>query len=137
VGQSVLDGTIVMGPASGGSGTFPSSVDTMQLELNPSTKQFGAATGTVQRPLNSPSAYVTLSGVGTTDTVQRCDTVCIRTDSPIKVRLTFLDPDGGADIVSIIPVQGVLLLEPPTSGYVKLVEAKGSARIEYMAAGLQ
>ena len=137
MGQSIIDGTLTVGPSSGGAGTFPSSVDTMMLELNPSTKQFAAATGTMQRLLNSPAAYVTLGGVGTTDTVQQCNLLCFRCDAPILLRLTYHDPGGGADIVSILPVQGLTVTEPQSAGYIKLVEAKGSARIEYIAAGLQ
>ena len=136
MGQAELSGSIVFGPSAGGSGAFPSSTDTIQLETNPSPKQFNAATGTLSRQLNSPSAYLTLTGVGTTDTVQQCGLLYFRCDSGIKLRLTFTDPAGGADIVSEIPVAGTLVLEPPSNGPIKLLEAKGSARIEYGASGL-
>jgi hypothetical protein len=137
VGQAELTGTITFGPSSGGAGVFPSSSDTIQLESTPTPKQFGAATGTFQRTVMSPSAYTTLSGIGDTDTVHQCNFLYFRCNAPVKIRMTFTDPDGGADIVSILPVQGTIVFEPPSNGTMKLLEIKGSAQIEYGACGLQ
>jgi hypothetical protein len=136
MGQIELSGSITFGPSTGGSGAFPSSVDTIQLETTPSPKQYGVASGTLARLVNTGLSYVTLSGIGTTDCVTQCTTLYFRCDAPVKLRMTFLDPDGGADIVSIVPFQGCQLFEFPTNGYLKLLEIKGSARIEYCASGL-
>ncbi len=137
MGQVELSGSLTFGPSAGGAGVFPSSSDTMSLETTPSPKQFGAATGTLQRLVSSPGGYSTLSGIGASDTVQQCGFLYFRCNSPVKLRLTFVDPDGGSDIVSIVPVQGTIVFEPPTNGYLKLLEIKGSAQIEYSACGLQ
>jgi hypothetical protein len=136
MGQVSVSGSITLGPSSGGDGSFPASQDTVPLALSQPTKQAGAMTGCMSRQLNSPSSYVTLSGVGATDTVTRCDFLYIRSDAPIKVRVTQVDPAGGADIVSELNLQGPWTHEFPANGYVKLVEAKGSARIEFAFSGI-
>lgn len=135
--QVEISGTVTIGPANGGSGSFPSSSNTMQLDTTPSPKQSGAATGVLIRTLSSPSSYVTLDGIGPTSTVTKCDFLSFRSDGAVKLRLTQADPAGGADIVSIINVQGLEVHEFPTNGYLKTLEAQGSARIEYAASGLQ
>jgi hypothetical protein len=141
VGQVDFSGSLTLGPASGGSTTFPSSTDTIQLALSQNPKQASVMTGTQSKRLSSAVAYVTLSGVGGTltviDTVTRCDFLYIRSDSAIKVRLTMVDPAGGADIVSVLNLQGPIVIEFPTTGYCKLVEAMGVANIEYAASGIQ
>lgn len=135
MGQVELTGSLAFGP-SGGDCAFPSSQDTMSLATSPSPKPAQAMTGSMQRLLISPAAFVMLSGIGATDNVQRCDTLYFRADAPMKLRLTFADPAGGADIVSVINVQGSYFMETPPNGYIKTVEAQGSARIEYAASGL-
>jgi hypothetical protein len=134
VSQVDISGQLTVGPSGGGDGVFPSSTDTIQLATTPSPKQAQAATGALTRSLQSPSGYVTLDGVP--GTVQQCNTFFLRCDSPLKLRLTFADLAGGPDIVSEVQVQGMLLIEPPSNGYIKLIEAQGSARIEYVAAGI-
>jgi len=138
MGQIVITGSVVVGPASPVSdGAFPSSIDTVQLASTPNPKQSQVCSGTISRFLNvaSPS-WATLSGVGAADTVTRADTLYLRCNSPIKVRLTQADKDGGADIVSIVEVHGVLLQEFPQNGCLKLLEAQGSATLEYFVSGL-
>jgi len=136
VGQVQLNGTLTFGPSSSGGDVFPSSIDSLQLATTPNPKPMPVATGTMSRNLQSPNTYITLSGVGTNDTVQQADTFYLRCDAPIKLRLTIVDPAGGADIVAVIPHQGTMFKEFPTNGYLKLVEAMGSARMEYAVSGL-
>jgi|WetSurMetagenome_2_1015567.scaffolds.fasta_scaffold351829_2 hypothetical protein len=136
MGQVELSGSLTFGPANGGTGTFPSSQDTVQLELNPSPKTYGCASGTLSRQISSPSSYATLSGVGASDCVVQATTLYFRCDSQVLLRFTCADPAGGSNIVSIVPVQGTVVHEFPNNGYLKLLEVLGSARIEYAVSGL-
>jgi hypothetical protein len=99
VGQVDLSGSLVIGPTGGGDGAFPTSQDHVSLATTPSPKPSQVASGTISRTLNSPSAYVELSGVGTDDTVTRGDFLYFRADGPVMLRLTFNDPAGGEDLV--------------------------------------
>lgn len=138
MGQLVITGSLTVGPPSPVSdGAFPSSIDTVQLAATPNTKQSQVSSGTISRFLNTASpSWAALSGVGAADTVTRGDTLYFRCNSPIKLRLTQADKDGGADIVSIIQVFGLHLTEFPQNGYLKLLEAQGSSTIEYLVSGL-
>lgn len=135
MGQLVLDGALTAGPSSSADGTFPGTTFNEPLFATPNPKVFGACTGVLQRNFNSPGAFVTLSGVGAADTVQKGDTLYFKANAVIKLRITTVDPEGGADLVSTIPVYGSLLIEVPITGYLKLVEAKGVGTIVYMASG--
>jgi hypothetical protein len=135
MGQAELSGSLTLGPSGGGSGSFPTSQDVISLSLTPSPKQSAVMASGLQVNLNSPSAYVALSGIGTGGIVQQCTTLYIRSDTNVMLRLTFHDPNGGADIVSEVPLCGLKLDEYQQNGYLKLLEAKGAARLEYAAAG--
>jgi hypothetical protein len=135
MGQAELSGSLTLGPSGGGTGTFPTSQDVISLSLTPSPKQAAVMTSGLQVNLNSPSAYVTLPGIGAGGVVQQCVMLYLRSDTNVMLRLTFNDPAGGADIVSVVPLCGMKLEEYQQNGYLKLLEAKGAARLEYAAAG--
>lgn len=137
MGVLKIDGTVTAGPESSGGSAFPSSSDQMQLQSTPNPKPMQACTGTIARNFNSPNAFTTLTGVGASDTVTRGDTLAFRCNAPMKLQMTFADPDGGADIVSVIPVYGMNVMEFPSNGYLKLLQLKGSGPIEYLVSGLQ
>jgi hypothetical protein len=136
MGQAELSGSLTFGPSGGGSGAFPTSQDVIALSLSPSPKQASVMTSGLQVNLNSPSAYATLPGIGVGGVVQQCTTLYLRSDTNVMLRFTFNDPAGGADIVSVVPLCGSTLVEYQQNGYLKLLEAKGAARLEYAAAGL-
>lgn len=138
MGVVTLDGSISIGPASSGGNTFPSSTETVAIQTTPNPKQSSVATGTLVRNLSIPSpAWQVLSGVGANDTVTRCDFLYFRSNAPVQLRLTMEDPANptGPAIVSIVPVQGLLVHEFPNPGCLKLLEFQGSATVEYMASG--
>lgn len=135
--QIVIDGTLSVGPQSASDNAFPSMTVGEPLSLTPQQKLSNACSGTVVRNLISPSAYLALSGVGATDAVTKGDTLYFRTNAPILVRLTMADPAGGSDIVSILPVFGLVITEFQPTGYLKLLEAKGSATLTYLISGPQ
>lgn len=132
-----VDGTLEVGPQSAGDSSFPSMSVSEPLALTPTPKLSNACTGTVVRNLNSPSSFAALSGVGATDAVTKGDTIYIRANAPIQVRMTMADPGGGSDVVSIVPVYGLALVEFSPTGYLKLLEAKGVATISYLISGPQ
>jgi hypothetical protein len=138
VGQLVLDGSLTLGPGEVTDGTFPAATSNEPLSATPNPKLFNAGTGILQRLFNNPSGFAALSGVGTGDTVLQANALYFKCGpATIKLRLTFADPDGGSDIVSVVPVSGTVFMEFPANGYLKLLEAKGSATIVYFLVGLQ
>lgn len=102
----------------------------MALSLLSEPKSFDAATGVLQYNLNSPIAFYTLAGIGASSIVTEALTFIFRTQSNIRLRLTFDDAT-----VSELSVQGMLLIEPPDGTALVLVEAKGLGLIEYFASG--
>lgn len=134
MGTIELSGNLTVGPASSASGTFPALQASVGLSTTPSPKQMVVSTGVMSRILNAPS-FATLSGVGASDTVTKGDTLYFRTNAPMELRLTFVDPDGGSDIVSVVPIYGLGFLEFPPTGTLKLLEAKGNGQIEYLVSG--
>ncbi len=140
MGQLVIDGTITIGPTSGGSGGFPVSTSSATVASTPAPKSSSVDTGFTVRNIATPNAYIALTGVGAADSVTQCDTFTIRSQSALRVRITFSDTP--SDLVSELVVMGTLLIEaPPQSNtpapnYIKLIEVKGAGIIEYLASGL-
>jgi hypothetical protein len=126
-----ITGTLVVGPQAVVDTSVPSGTTTAPFALD---KVATVHSGLKQRALNSASVYVTLSGVGTSDDVTNGLQLYLRSSDPILVRLTF--DTTPADIVSEIPVNGLLLLDIDPSKPLVSVEAKGVATIEYLIAGL-
>jgi hypothetical protein len=134
-----LLGNLTAGPQGVCEGGFPSGVLQVAFGLagscpgagtKPALKKFWTS-----QDVNSPSAFVALDGIGPGQSVTRANTFYLRSLSAMQLQLTFLDPGGGADIVSIVPVQGLLILEPSETGALKLLEAKGAGKVEYFASG--
>jgi hypothetical protein len=134
-------GTVLEGPAQQSDPQFPSGVTTIPFTLNQGTnpKPVNVSTGAKVRNLNSPAAFVALSGVGASDDVTQASFVYLRVaQGSFQFRVTFHNPLG-ASIVSIVPSAGICVLEPDAVGgyYVTLIEAMGSGLVEYYAAGTQ
>jgi len=136
-----LLGNLTAGPQGVCEGGFPSGVLQVAFGLAGScpgagTKPAGKKFWTSQE-INSPSTYTTLDGIGTGQSVTQVNTFYLRTTVQFLFRLTFADPAGGPDIVSIVPVAGLFILEPSSAGYLKQLEAQGQGKVEYFASGNQ
>lgn len=105
------------------------------IQLTPAQRSAVVSTGIARRVVDSASAFVSLSGVGATDTVTQATFLYVRTSAAISLRVTF---EGATDdVVSVIPVFGTLLLEPDPAQYVKGIEVQGVATVEWLATGDQ
>lgn len=127
-----ISGSFTSSPPTAGEGGFPSGSTSIDLAfVSGSTgKPAPAQTGVQQRVLASPSAYVTLRGVGTSDAVPRADTLVLRTMVAMLVRFTLYDTS-----TAIVPVKGLMVVEFDPANALTLVEAKGSGTIEWFASG--
>ena len=137
MGTLVLDGTITSGPGSAcDTGVTPASTDTIPLSTLRSPKPWQVVAGPSSRNLISAyGTFTTLSGVGTGDSVTQATFLYVRASAPVQLRLTMANLAGGADVVSVVQVQGPLVQEFPDAGYLKLLEASGAATLEWMASG--
>ena len=117
----VLSGTLTVSPpsvtgttiAASPSGTVPAGVSQVPLATNPPTKQSAVQTGLRHKSLNSSGSFQILSGLGATDDVTTADTIYVKSDAPIQLRLTQVNPAGGSPIVSIVNLFGMLFQEFP------------------------
>jgi len=139
VDSVTLLGNLTAGPQGVCEGGFPSGVLQVAFGLagscpgagtKPAGKKFWSSFS-----VNSPVAFVALDGVGSGQSVTQANTLYLRTTAQMLVRMTFADPAGGPDIVSVVTVKGILILEPSDAGYLKLLEAQGAGTIEYFASG--
>lgn len=131
-----LEGACIVGPGTcGGSCSGGEATVSFSIGLCPNPKPSGARF--FGRPtINSPSAYIALPGIGAAPNVTAVNFLHLRVTNTFKVRLTQLDPEGGADIVSILNVGGEFDIEFPATGTCKLVEVKGAGTVEYLASGM-
>lgn len=117
----------------------PSAVTTIPFTLLCNPKASNVSTGAKSRIVNSPGAFVALSGVGPSDDVTQANTIYARTTSGgFQLRVTYANPVG-SPIVSILPMAGLVLLEPDAVGgyYATKLEVQGAGTIEYFASGTQ
>jgi hypothetical protein len=140
VGTLSLTGTLVDSPPSAcDAPAFPSSTTSIPFTLLSNPKSSNVDTGAKTRNLNSPTVFVTLSGVGAGDDVTQADTIYARSRSGgIQLRVTFNNPAGGS-IVSVLPLAGLYIHEPDAQNlfYATKIEAMGSGVLEYFASGAQ
>ena len=132
MGQISVSGSLTGNPNQGG--TFPSATFAATLGLLNGDKLFNAATGVLQRTVNSAAAFVPLSAIGASADVESADFLYIRSDSSFSVRITQGDGAGGTTIQTV-QVQGLFILEAPTNKLITLVEVQGTGTIEYLASG--
>jgi hypothetical protein len=135
VSNLTLTGTLNEGPNVAQDGNFPSGTTNLPFTLNQgsASKPSACSTGAKVRQLNSPFAFVALSGVGATDDVTQADTIYIRVStSGFKVRLTFAD-----GTTPVLPINGLFIIEPDAGAglYVTKVELQGAGQVEYFASG--
>jgi hypothetical protein len=130
--QVSLDGTVTIGPQSSSGGGVPAAINSVAFSTTPSPKPAQVYIETT-RNVQSPSAYVELTGIGTTDTITRANFLYFKAASPVMLRLTMVDTP--SDIVAEEWVSGVIVHEFPDDHALKLLEVKGSGTVEYMASG--
>jgi hypothetical protein len=115
-------------------GFVPQGVSQTPISLNPPTKQSAVQTGLRHKSLSSPSGYQTISGLGTGDDVTTADTIYVKTDAPILLRVTQVNPAGGTT-VSVLNLFGTYLQEFRSDGLATLLEAEGTADLEVLISG--
>jgi hypothetical protein len=111
--------------------TSPSGETSIPVALLSRPKLAQYQTGRQVALVASPSAYVTLS----LGNVTRANFLYVSSSAPVLLKLTFVDPAGGSDIVSVIPLAGPLVLEIDSNGPLKSAQVKGTATINWYASG--
>ena len=140
MGTVQISGTLTEAPPAGCEAPgFPSATTSVPFgQLGaPCPKPSPVSTGAKTRNVNSPSAFVALSGVGATDDVTQADTVYMRVKAGLfQFRITYRNPAGGS-IVAVLPSNGIFLHEAdaPDGFWITLLEVQGSGQIEYFASG--
>jgi len=136
-----VTGSLTVGPpcaCDGGDTSYGNGVSNIGLNLFPCPKSSQVDTGVNRRMINSPTTFVTLSGVGADDNVTQGDTLFVRCVSPVLLRVTFYNPNlPMSPWVSVIPLQGMILVEPPQNSYIMMLEVQGVGQIEYLVSGQQ
>jgi hypothetical protein len=139
VGQITVDGVLQAGPPNGAAPCAGGGVLNAQLRLRggAGTKPYQVASGLMQFQLltATPTTYQTLPGIGSTPGVTKGDTGFFFASAPIRLRMTF--DTGSVDLVSEVPLDGLLVYEVPGTLFLKLLEAAGTAAIEYLVTGPQ
>ena len=131
-----FDGSLSLGPNPTDEDPFPTMTAAVpQVSTSISPKTVAVSSGALSGQVASPSAFVTLSGVGPAGPVTKADFLYFKCRGVLQLRLTVEDVGGGADVVSVLPIGGPFVLEFPENGRLKLLEAKGVAPVEYLIAG--
>jgi hypothetical protein len=129
-----LSGSLIAGPLGSSDCGFPATVDNIPITTSPTQKAV-AESIRLARSLNSPSpTFVTLEGVGPTSTIVKGVFLYLRAQTKINIRVST-KADSGPDVVSVIPVQGTVIMEFPDANYLTLLEASGVSQIEYLVGG--
>ena len=124
--------SLIAGPQQAGEG-FPSSTVTASIKLSTDPKSFGVATGVISRRIASPGAFVALQGVGSADTVTKGDFLYLKADKDVDLRMSLDNGAGGTDLR--ILTGRVFVVEFSSIKFLKLLEAQGSAQLEYFVSG--
>lgn len=133
-----LTGTLVEGPPTACDDAFPAGSTDIPFELNTGAcgKQVGASTGRQLLTLNSPAAFVTLSGVGPGQTVTQALTAYLRVRTGgFQFRVTY----NGFGVPALLPSSGLFIHEADQTqnAYITKIEVQGAGQLEYYASGLQ
>lgn len=133
-GQVTLSGQLQIGPKCCGPDDRSNSFINLMLNGGCCAKSYNVATGILQLDINSTGAYIALPGVGAAPGVTHGDTIYFFTKTALLLRLTTDDGAGGS-VLSVLPVNGLLILEFNATRFLKLVEVQGAASIEYFVSG--
>jgi len=137
MGITNLDGTLVSGPPSATDNNFPSGTESITIHTATYPKSWSKCTGAQQRSVSvtiGGATWVTLSGIGATDTVTKADFFYMRCDSMLLVEVTQATPSG-TPLVATRYLQGPMMLQSPSGYEITLVRVQGSATLEYHAEG--
>jgi hypothetical protein len=130
-----LTGTITAGAQSAGIDVFPGASARIPLGFyGGQSKAFMVGGCVLTRIINSPAAFVTLSGVGASDVVTQGSFLYLKSDGVMILELTTDDGAGSTEVVEL-PVQGLVVIEFPTNRPLEALRIKGSGKIEYLVAG--
>ena len=117
---------------------YGSGTTNIGLGLTPCPKSSVVDTGLNRRNVNSPVSFTPLSGVGSTDNVTQGDTLYCKCASPVLLQVTFYNPNIPlTPWVSVIPLQGTVLIEPPQNSYIMGLAVQGVGLVEYLVSGQQ
>ena len=136
-GQVSFGGNLVIGQVGVCEGAgFPAAVFSIPVQLGGGAGCAGSKPASVKTygtsQVNSPVAFVTLPGVGAGQPVTKGNFLYLRTAVKMDIRLTMV---GTPDTVSVLNVQGILVMEFPDANTLKLLEAQGVGTIEYAVTG--
>lgn len=132
MGVLLLTGSLLAGPPQG-SETFPGG--TVSVPISSVSKNYAVASGIIARSVASPGAYIALQGVGSTDTVTKGLFVYFKTDADVLLRVTTDDGLGAPVVQSDVPVGGLWIRDLPQTKFLRLLEIKGTAQVEYFICG--
>ena len=129
MGQLALSGVVVVGPALK-AGTFPAAEITIAL-VSKMNDYVISASGLMN--IASVSSYVPLPVVGTNGPVTKGTFLYVKTNAPISLRMTTVD--GVSTAVAVEPLDGLKVHEFPDGSELVLLEAEGTATVEFLVAG--
>lgn len=127
-----IQGNLTLGPQGCCDGGLPAGILQLPISVGECGGKAVATRAYDVRSLTDAAAFVTLGGVG--DIVTQGTTLLVRSNAPITLRLTTF---GSPDVVAVVPLHGLAIWEFPSSNYLKLLEAKGVAKVEYVVTGQQ
>ena len=134
MGALTLSGVLQVGPANPVDGGFPGASENIPIGFISGTKQYVPGTGVLTRNVASPGAFLALDGVGPAAAVTQGTFLYFKSNTPVILQLTC-DDGLGSTVVIEQPVQGLYMLEFPSSQPLELLKIKGSATIEYLVVG--
>lgn len=134
MGQLSLEGALLAGPPGCG-GTFPTTSTSTPIGFYTEPKGFTSCSGALSRTLNSPSSFVTLPALGASGDVVQADTLYLKSDGPVVLRMVQDDGSGVTTVTYDLPVSGLVILEFPAAQPLLGISVKGTARIEYLLSG--
>lgn len=139
MGQIDISGTVQAGPGSVSEGSYPSMTASMLLKATPNPKPWQVCTGTIARSVNAViggGSWVALDGIGSSKTVQECDTFIFHSSADVLLRITQKDPGApGVPTVQTRRITGLHIIECGSATAITLIEIQGAASIEYVASG--
>lgn len=124
-----LEGNMVLGPQNVCEGGGPQGVLNMPFSIGACACVPAPNSASYTKKL-AAATFVTLPGIGASDAMANCKFLFVRTDASLKLRLTQF---GGT--AQTLDVNGLCILQFPSDKALVLLEALGTATIEYVAVG--
>src|SRR4051812_23908363 len=131
MGELSLSGRLLAGPPRGG-GTFPPSSNAGPISLYSPPEGGSACSGALPPTLNRPDAIVPLPALNASGDVVQGDTLYLKSDGRVILRIVQDDGSGVTTATFDLPVSGLVILEFPAAKPILGISVKGTARIEYL-----